>query len=214
MTFGKSSWIILRLSWPSWVDSNRFSQDLVNFTFWSSLVETVSSACSQFQAYSDSFSKSVAPDGVLRICICTLGRAANQLMEEGFFKLFQGSVWDSSHEHEPGRFRHLIVWLANDEDSTHYRRTRRSASAGHPTVLLWYILALANIESGVLREGGGRVSASINFFVESSDCPYFRSSLYLYVGILIKRRSPKPKNMRRDWEVKRLLIFKSFFSRL
>ena len=36
--------------------------------------------------------KSVAPDGVLRIRIYALGKAANRLMEEGFFKLFQGIV--------------------------------------------------------------------------------------------------------------------------
>ena len=36
------------------------------------------------------FSKSVAPDGILRIRICTLKKAANRLMEERFFKLFRG----------------------------------------------------------------------------------------------------------------------------
>ncbi len=64
------------------------------------------------------FGKSVAPDGVLRIRIYTLGWAANQLMEEGFFKLFRGTARDSSHQHGPERFRYLVVSLANDEDST------------------------------------------------------------------------------------------------
>ncbi len=39
-----------------------------------------------FAIISSFFGKSVAPDGVLRIRICTLREAANQLMEEGFFK--------------------------------------------------------------------------------------------------------------------------------
>ena len=72
------------------------------------------SACSLLKAglqpsISPFFGRSVAPDGVLRIRICTLGEAANQLMEEGFFKLFRGTVQDSSHHHGPGRFRHLVV---------------------------------------------------------------------------------------------------------
>ncbi len=62
-----------------------------------------------FAIISSFFGKSVAPDGVLWIRICTLGEAANQLMEEGIFKLFRGIVRDSSHQSVPLRFRHFIV---------------------------------------------------------------------------------------------------------
>ena len=69
----------------------------MNFTFWSSWPEMGEASrllvlASALAVAPLLFSKSVTPDGKLRIRICTLGKAANRLMEEGFFKLFRGTV--------------------------------------------------------------------------------------------------------------------------
>ncbi len=97
--------------------STSTSQRLFFFSMHLTWQDLRRSACSLLKAgllpslvmVSSFFGKSVAPDGVLWIRICTLRKAANQMMEEGFFKLFRGTVQDSSHQGVPGRFRHFIA---------------------------------------------------------------------------------------------------------
>ena len=78
------------------MDWSRLSQDQMNFTFWPSWPEMEKKphppVLISRLIVTPLFIKSVAPDGVLRIRICALRKAANRLMEEGFFKLFQGIV--------------------------------------------------------------------------------------------------------------------------